>query len=87
MTKQPKEPKTEEPGSICPYWHQVSADFASMYPGGGYCEAGCHQRIKVMAAKTFDEICNLRYPGCEGFQRLQAEGETAPRRVPGKTER
>ncbi len=87
MAKETEQPKTEEPANICPYWHQVSADFASMYPGGGYCEAGCHQRIKVMAAKTFDEVCNLRYPGCEGYQRLLTEEETKRRQAPDTARR
>jgi len=79
--------KTEEPVDICPYWHQLSADFASMYPSGGYCVAGCHQRVKVMAAKTFDEVCNLRYPGCEGYQRLLAEDEAKSRQAPDTARR
>ena len=87
MTKKTEQQEAEESMKICPYWHQVSADFASMYPSGGYCVAGCHQRIKVMAAKTFDEVCNLRYPGCEGYQRLLAEEETKGHQAPDTTRR
>ncbi|MBI4537260.1 MAG: hypothetical protein HY712_04810 [candidate division NC10 bacterium] len=74
--------KAAEAIDLCPCWHQVSADFASMYPGGGYCVAGCHRRIKVMAATTFNEVCSLRYGDCEGYQRVLAEGGARVGRAP-----
>jgi hypothetical protein len=64
-----------KPAVVCPYWHQVTNDFASMYPAGGYCIAGCHKRVKVMAEKTFDDVCAMNYAECEGYQRLLAEEE------------
>ena len=73
----------EEPVEICPYWHEVAADFVSMYPAGGYCIAGCHKRIKVMAAKTLHEVCAMNFAECEGYQRLLAEEEAKTRRSSG----
>jgi hypothetical protein len=87
MASEKTQAGAETPMDICPYWHQVSADFASVYPGGGYCTAGCHQRIKVMAAKTFDEICVLRYGGCEGYQRVREAEEEKARQAPENTRR
>ncbi len=78
------EPKrtTEDGTEMCPYWHQVASDFASMYPAGGYCIAGCHKKIKVMAGKTLDEVCAMRYSECEGYQRVLAEEEAKERKTP-----
>jgi hypothetical protein len=78
------QPKTteEEAVDMCPYWHQVASDFASMYPAGGYCIAGCHKKIKVMAAKTLDEVCAMHYSECEGYQRVLAEEEAKERKAP-----
>jgi hypothetical protein len=87
MASEQEKAGAETPMDICPYWHQVSADFASVYPGGGYCTAGCHQRIKVMAAKTFDEVCLLRYGGCEGYQRVLAAEEAQGPPHPEQTRR
>ena len=75
----------EEPREICPYWHQVSADFAAMYPGEGYCTAGCHKRVKVMAGKTLEELCILRYGECEGYQRVLAAEQAKALQNPGST--
>ena len=79
------EPKDAQDAAVdmCPYWHQVASDFASMYPAGGYCIAGCHKKIKVMAAKTLDEVCAMRYSECEGYQRVLAEDEAKERKAPG----
>jgi len=74
---------SDKPADICPYWHQVSSDFASMYPAGGYCIAGCHMRIKLMAGKTFDEVCAMNFAECEGYQRLLAEEEAKQRQTLG----
>jgi len=30
-------PSPEDPVQICPYWHEVAADFASVNPAGGDC--------------------------------------------------
>jgi hypothetical protein len=68
-------------GEVCPYWHQVAADFVSMYPAGGYCIAGCHKRIKVMAEKTFREVCAMNFAECEGYHRLLAEEEAKERQT------
>ncbi len=78
------EPKgaQDEPVAMCPYWHQVASDFTSMYPAGGYCIAGCHKKIKVMAAKTLDEVCAMKYGECEGYQRVLAEEEAKKRSTP-----
>ncbi len=73
----------DKPAEICPYWHQVTADFASMYPAGGYCIAGCHKRIKVMAEKTFEEVCAMNFAECEGYHRLLAEEEARQRQTLG----
>ena len=66
---------SNESDQICPYWHEVANDFASMYPAGGYCIAGCHKRVKVMAGKTVDEVCAMNFAECEGYQRVLAEDE------------
>ncbi len=71
----------EETAPLCPYWHQVSNDFASMYPAGGYCIAGCHKRIKVMAEKTVDQVCAMNFAECEGYQRVLAEEEAKTRKT------
>jgi hypothetical protein len=76
-------PSREEPVEICPYWREVAADFVSMYPAGGYCIAGCHKRIKFMAAKTLQEVCAMNFAECEGYQRLLAEEEARVRRTSG----
>lgn len=76
----PKESPEDSP-PICPYWHQVSSDFASMYPAGGYCIAGCHKRIKVMAGKTVDQVCAMNFAECEGYQRALAEEEAKERKA------
>ncbi len=73
----------DKPAEVCPYWHEVAADFASMYPSGGYCIAGCHKRIKAMAQKTFDEVCAMNFAECEGYQRLLAEEEAKQRQTLG----
>jgi hypothetical protein len=75
---------SDKPAEVCPYWHQVGNDFASVYPAGGYCIAGCHKRIKVMAEKTFDDVCAMNFAECEGYQRLLAEEEARQRQTPGK---
>jgi hypothetical protein len=72
-----------KPAEVCPYWHEVTADFVSMYPSGGYCIAGCHKRIKAMAQKTFDELCAMNFAECEGYQRLLAEEEAKQRQTLG----
>lgn len=69
----------DEPVPICPYWHEVASDFVSMYPAGGYCIAGCHKRIKVMAGKTLEDVCAMNFAECEGYQRLLAEDEAKKR--------
>jgi len=78
---QPSQDK--EHAEMCPYWHQVAADFASMYPSGGYCIAGCHQRVKVMADKTVQDVCAMNYGECEGYQRLLDEDEEKERQSQG----
>jgi len=83
----PKNHLPENPQEVCPYWHQVGSDFASMYPGGGYCIAGCHKRIKVMAEKTFTEVCAMNFAECEGYHRLLAEEEAKDRQSPGTIRR
>ena len=75
----PKVPQESKPLEICPYWHQVTADFASMYPSGGYCIAGCHERVKVMAGKTVQDLCAMNYGECEGYHRLLNEDEEKER--------
>lgn len=74
---------SDKPAEVCPYWHQVANDFASMYPAGGYCIAGCHKRIKVMAGKTVEDVCAMNFAECEGYQRLLAEEEAKQRQTPG----
>ncbi len=66
---------------LCPYWHQVSSDFASMYPAGGDCIAGCHERVKVVAGKTIDQVCAMNFAECEGYQRVLAEEEAKERKA------
>ncbi|HYL80076.1 MAG TPA: hypothetical protein VEU07_04635, partial [Candidatus Acidoferrum sp.] len=72
-----------EPNQICPYWHEVVNDFASMYPAGGFCIAGCHKRVKVMAGKTVDEVCAMNFAECEGYQRVLAEEEAKKQQEQG----
>ncbi|HSB80306.1 MAG TPA: hypothetical protein VLM91_16115 [Candidatus Methylomirabilis sp.] len=72
-----------EPVEICPYWHEVANDFASMYPAGGYCIAGCHKRLKVMAGKTIEEVCAMNFAECEGYQRVLAEEEAKKQQEQG----
>ena len=74
--------RQEEAPDMCPYWHQVASDFASMYPAGGYCIAGCHKKIKVMAGKTVEDVCILKYGDCEGYQRVRTEDEAKDRKTP-----
>jgi len=81
QTTTPKDAQAEEP-EMCPYWHQVANDFASMYPAGGYCIAGCHKKIKVMAEKTLAEVCAMNYGECEGYQRVLAEEQAKERNAP-----
>ena len=76
-------PSPEEPVEICPYWREVAADFLSTYPAGGYCIAGCHKRIKVMADQTLHDVCAMNFAECEGYQRLLAEEEAKVRRNSG----
>lgn len=73
----------DEPAHVCPYWHEVAADFASMYPAGGYCLVGCHKRVKVMAERTFRDVCAMNFAECEGYQRLLAEEEAKQRQTLG----
>jgi len=73
----------DTPAEVCPYWHQVANDFASMYPAGGYCIAGCQKRIKVMAGKTVEDVCAMNFAECEGYHRLLAEEEAKQRQTPG----
>lgn len=82
MSTPDKQAAPEEPLEICPYWHQVSADFAAMYPSAGYCTAGCHQKVKLMAGKTVEDVCVLRYGDCEGYQRVLAEEKAKARQTP-----
>jgi hypothetical protein len=79
----PKPSQDKAQAEMCPYWHQVAADFASMYPSGGYCIAGCHQRVKVMADKTVQELCAMNYGECEGYHRLHEEDEEKERQSQG----
>jgi hypothetical protein len=72
----------EETPEVCPYWHQVASDFVSVYPAGGYCIAGCHKKIKVMARKTLEEVCAMEFAECEGYQRVLAEEEAKARQTP-----
>jgi len=72
----------EEAPVLCPYWHQVASDFVSVYPAGGYCTAGCHKKIKVMAGKTLEEVCAMDFSECEGYQRVLAEQEAKTRQTP-----
>jgi hypothetical protein len=74
---------TDKPAEVCPYWHQVTSDFVSMYPAGGYCIAGCHKRVKVMAEKTFEEVCAMNFAECEGYHRMLAEEEAKQRQTLG----
>jgi len=81
-------PEPEESAvEMCPYWHEVSGDFISMYPAGGYCIAGCHKRVKVMAQKTVEQVCAMRFNECEGYQRLLAEDETREKDRPASLRR
>lgn len=79
----PSSDSPDKPAEVCPYWHQVANDFASMYPAGGYCIAGCHKRIKVMAGKTVEDVCAMNFAECEGYHRLLAEEEANQRQTPG----
>jgi len=79
----PSTPSPDESVEVCPYWHEVAADFASMYPAGGYCIAGCHKHIKVMGEKTFRDVCAMNFAECEGYQRLLAEEEARQRQTLG----
>ncbi|MFB3819001.1 MAG: hypothetical protein ACE147_15160 [Candidatus Methylomirabilales bacterium] len=72
----------EHAAEMCPYWHQVAGDFLSMYPAGGYCIAGCHKRVKVMAQQTVEQVCAMRFAECEGYQRLLTEDEARARNTP-----
>jgi hypothetical protein len=74
---------SDKSAEVCPYWRQVTNDFASMYPAGGYCIAGCHKRIKIMAEKTFEEVCAMNFAECEGYHRLLAEEEAKQRQTQG----
>ena len=67
---------------MCPYWHQMAGDFASMYPSGGYCTAGCHEKVKVMAGKTVEDVCILKYGDCEGYQRVRTGEDAKDRKTP-----
>jgi hypothetical protein len=78
---------SNDPGEICPYWHEVANDFASMYPAGGYCIAGCHKRVKVMAGKTVEEVCAMNFAECEGYQRVLAEEEAKKQQAQGTIRR
>ena len=78
---QPKS-SSEEALVLCPYWHQVASDFVSVYPAGGYCIAGCHKKVKVMAGKTLEEVCAMDFSECEGYQRVLAEEEARDRQTP-----
>ncbi len=66
-------PMSRDSVEMCPYWHQVASDFMSVYPAGGYCIAGCHKRVKVMASSTVERVCAMRFSECEGYRRLLAE--------------
>lgn len=79
----PSNDSADKPGEVCPYWHQVTSDFASMYPAGGYCIAGCHKRVKVMSGRTVEDVCAMNYAECEGYQRLLAEEEAKQRQSQG----
>ena len=70
-----KNTEPEEQTRLCPYWHEVSADFVSMYPAAGYCIAGCQGRVKVMAQQTVEHVCAMNFAECEGYQRVLAEEE------------
>jgi hypothetical protein len=83
VTMSPSSGSSDKPAEVCPYWHQVANDFASMYPAGGYCIAGCHKRIKVMAGKTVEDVCAMNFAECEGYHRLLAEEEAKQRQTPG----
>jgi hypothetical protein len=74
-------PETDDP-EMCPYWHQVAADFATMYPAGGFCIAGCHQKVKVMAEKTVQEVCAMNFGECEGYQRVLGEDDSKAQKTP-----
>jgi len=67
--------RAEDGTPLCPYWHEVSADFISMYPAAGYCIAGCQGRVKVMAQQTLEQVCAMNFAECEGYQRVLAEEE------------
>jgi len=79
-------PEAQDP-QICPYCHQVVADFASLYPAGSYCAGGSDKRVKVMAQKTVDEICAKHFTECEGYQRLRAEEEARAKATPDSLRR
>jgi hypothetical protein len=83
VTMSPSSDSSDKPAEVCPYWHQVANDFASMYPAGGYCIAGCQKRIKVMAGKTVEDVCAMNFAECEGYHRLLAEEEAQQRQTPG----
>jgi hypothetical protein len=78
---------TQDAPEMCPYWHQMAADFAAMYPAGGYCIAGCHKKVKVMADKTVQEVCAMNFGECEGYQRVLAEEEAAAKKQPESVRR
>lgn len=79
--------RPDEDTQMCPYWHQVAGDFISMYPAGGYCIAGCHKRVKVMAQQTVDQVCAMHFAECEGYQRVLAEEESRERSQPDSLRR
>jgi hypothetical protein len=72
VTTADREPSDVE---MCPYWHEIAGDFMAMYPAGGYCIAGCHKRVKVMANSTVERVCAMHFSECEGYQRLLAEDD------------
>lgn len=77
-------PSPETPPDLCPYWREVGADFACMYPGGGYCAAASHNRVKVMGEKTFHQLCAMNFSECAGYHRLLAEEEARQRQTLGR---
>jgi formate dehydrogenase iron-sulfur subunit len=75
------------PGAIVKYANGIVDFVSENCIGCGYCIAGCHKRIKVMAEKTFTEVCAMNFAECEGYHRLLAEEEAKDRQSPGAIRR
>ena len=61
--------KVQREAGMCPFWHELAADFIVMYPDRGYCTGAGHGKPRFPSRFTAQQYCAGNFKLCDGFRR------------------